>query len=108
MIHSPSNLAAAVVIDVFSNYAELLHCHVDLEQVELIQVIEKGGNCQVWFGKYQDRDVPIKYILMTKSTVEDATQFASEIRVLAKLTHPNIIISIGAACSTILDICAIT
>ena len=39
MIYSPSNLAAAVVIDVFADYAELLHCRVNLEKVERIRVI---------------------------------------------------------------------
>ncbi|GAB9477727.1 Tkl protein kinase, partial [Globisporangium polare] len=90
------------------NDPDLLAVRIDHREVEPIKLLARGGFGEVWLGLYMNENVAIKRLLSDKKSTNDALQFATEIRLMARLDHPKIVRFIGVSWSNALTIQAIT
>ncbi|RHY34423.1 hypothetical protein DYB32_001335 [Aphanomyces invadans] len=72
------------------------------------RMLSKGAFGEVWIGSYDGMTVAIKKILDAKRNDETELEcFAEEIRLMASLSHPNIVTFIGFAWNTLQNMCCV-
>ncbi|RQM30155.1 hypothetical protein B5M09_001921 [Aphanomyces astaci] len=72
------------------------------------RMVSKGAFGEVWVGSLDGVTVAIKKVLDAKrNDVEELECFAEEIRLLASLSHPNIVTFIGFAWNTLQNLCCV-
>ncbi|KAF0683167.1 Aste57867_24760 [Aphanomyces stellatus] len=74
-----------------------------------VSMLVKGGYGVVFRATYNGKDVAMKQLLPSKAKDPSATaEFMREIRLCARLNHPNIVGFVGIAWSTIVDLAVLS
>ncbi|MCA9494416.1 MAG: hypothetical protein KC621_31030, partial [Myxococcales bacterium] len=60
---------------------------------ELHQPLARGGMATVWTGRHVEQDVPVAIKVMSglTGTADDQRRFAEEVRAVAALDHPGVV-----------------
>ncbi|KAF0717408.1 Aste57867_2309 [Aphanomyces stellatus] len=79
------------------DYQELEDFRLDVELLQRTQRLATGGFGSVWLGTYKNEPVAIKTMvegrLRTSGSIQ---QFIDEVKLMAKLDHPNVVRFVGA------------
>ncbi|TMW57740.1 hypothetical protein Poli38472_014343 [Pythium oligandrum] len=99
---------AAPLNDIRSD-PELVKFRVPQADVQRTRILAKGGYGIVYLASLGNREVVAKQILPEKAKDSRAiSRFMDEMRLCAKLSHPNIVQFIGLSWSTLADIAVLT
>ncbi|KAJ0398139.1 hypothetical protein P43SY_004336 [Pythium insidiosum] len=87
---------------------DLLPFHMRVEDLQDVRLIGSGGHGVVYLVKYrQSRLLASKRLIRDHITREKTRQLVAEIKLVAKLEHPNIVQFVGAAWTTECDLQAL-
>ncbi|OQS06782.1 kinase [Thraustotheca clavata] len=79
------------------------------EEVELFDVLARGGFGVIYRGRFAGEDVAVKKCLPEKVNNHEAMEaFMCEIKLMSKLDHPNIVRFVGVAWTTLLQLKMLT
>ncbi|ETV93345.1 TKL protein kinase [Aphanomyces invadans] len=79
------------------DWKDLERYRLNSSNLHLIQRIASGGFGSVWLGKYDQNDVAVKLLASGRIKTQDSMQrFINEVKLLARLQHPNVVEFIGA------------
>eukprot|EP01126_Amoeba_proteus_P040412 TRINITY_DN430_c0_g2_i2.p1 TRINITY_DN430_c0_g2~~TRINITY_DN430_c0_g2_i2.p1 ORF type:complete len:147 (+),score=19.05 TRINITY_DN430_c0_g2_i2:67-507(+) len=67
-------------------------------EIEKSKKLGQGQFGEVWMGKCRGADVAIKYLKHFDSSMKE--EFIAEVEIMAQVTHPNIVLLLGAATDT--------
>ncbi|TMW57737.1 hypothetical protein Poli38472_014340 [Pythium oligandrum] len=88
---------------------ELVKRRVPQSSIKRSRVLAKGGFGIVYLATFNDREVVAKQILPEKAKDSHAiSRFMDEIRLWAKLNHPNIVQFLGLSWTTLADVTVVT
>ncbi|OQS00462.1 protein kinase [Achlya hypogyna] len=79
------------------------------EEVELFDVLARGGFGVIYHGRFAGEEVAVKKCLPEKVNNHEAMEaFMCEIKLMSKLDHPNIVRFVGVAWTTLLQLKMLT
>jgi serine/threonine protein kinase len=68
---------------------------ISFEELEFQKQIGQGATCTVHMALYRNKIVAVRQLIMSQISRYSATNFVSEMCLLSKLSHPNIICLYG-------------
>ncbi|KAG6579939.1 TKL protein kinase [Phytophthora cinnamomi] len=87
----------------------ILASRIPIDRIELGTVIARGAFGVVYRGRYRGQNVAIKVLVPEKrKDMVHIQAFLSEVRLMATMEHPNIVLFIGVAWESLSDMCCVT
>ncbi|KAF0717407.1 Aste57867_2308 [Aphanomyces stellatus] len=75
---------------------------LDYTKLQLVELLANGGYGTVWRGTYDDQVVAVKMLFEDRRTNAIGVQkFVGEVRLMAKLTHLNVVSFVGASWTSV-------
>uniref|UniRef100_A0A6B2L2L3 Protein kinase domain-containing protein n=1 Tax=Arcella intermedia TaxID=1963864 RepID=A0A6B2L2L3_9EUKA len=84
-----------------------LEGNMSYRDILLVKKIGEGQYGDVWMGKYHDYPVACK-ILKRQMTDKESEKAIEELKLMAKLKHPNVVLFMGACLNDQKQICIVT
>ncbi|KAL7686200.1 putative protein kinase [Plasmopara halstedii] len=87
----------------------LTAARIPLEQIQIQELIARGGFGQVFMASYKGKTVAVKTLLPeTAQDMNEINALFTETKVMAKLEHPCIVRFIGIAWESLSTVCCVT
>ncbi|AVL95162.1 putative serine/threonine protein kinase receptor [Moumouvirus australiensis] len=93
--------------DTFLTTANMCRWVIDYKEIQIGKQIGQGSYGTVYSGKWKGVEVAVKKFVKQKLSEKQMLDFRAEVALLSELSHPNIVVFIGA-CLMKPDICIIT
>uniref|UniRef100_A0AAV1TZ63 Protein kinase domain-containing protein n=1 Tax=Peronospora matthiolae TaxID=2874970 RepID=A0AAV1TZ63_9STRA len=90
-----------------SNDPVLVTWRIDFDSVTLIRKIAQGAFGEVWMGQYRHERVAVKQLIQEKVSLATSEAFLREIKLMAWLEHPKIVLFVGVAWTRLVDMLAV-
>ncbi|AQN68650.1 protein tyrosine kinase (PTK) family protein [Saudi moumouvirus] len=91
----------------FLTTANMCRWIIDYKEIQMGKQIGQGSYGIVYNGKWKGVEVAVKKFVKQKLTEKQMLDFRAEVALLSELSHPNIVVFIGA-CLMKPDICIVT
>ncbi|ETP38255.1 TKL protein kinase [Phytophthora nicotianae P10297] len=86
----------------------ILASRISTDGIELGAIIGRGAFGEVCRGRYRGQDVAIKALVQERrKDMEYIEAFLSEVKLMATMEHPNIVLFIGVAWESLSDLCCV-
>lgn len=87
----------------------IVAARLPLQQIEVFEVISRGGFGEVYDGQYQGGRVAVKRLLpKTRNVLQCLEDFLLEVKIMAALDHERIVTFVGVAWDSPRDLCIVS
>lgn len=81
---------------------------ISREEIQLRDLISRGGNGEVYAAVFHGRAVAVKMLLpATRAEIKHVNEFLAEAKMAATMDHPRVISLVGVAWNALSDLCVV-